>query len=238
MQSRGMSDRDAPAGERIESSEDLTLGWARVGVVFGFVAVISYALISALDVPLAGGLILASVFGPSLAIASTGLYRILRIHKRMVSLDIGVGSNVAAGVAVTLMFYAQLGLKEWFDQHTFDVPTAVSDADLETAKGIYLGLDVAWDLFLAIGTVLLAWNMRHHPRFGQVFAWSGIAIASALLALNLFAFPEPPGDAGSVDLGPLIGLWYLAVTIRMATSLRWVRDQLTTRSSRLPPRGP
>jgi hypothetical protein len=188
-------------------------------------------LISALDVPLAGALVLASVFGPSLAIASIGLYRILRLRVRTVSLDLGVGANVAAGVAVTLMLFAQLGLKQWFDHHVsagaFDVPAAVSGADLETAKGIYLGLDVAWDLFLAIGSALLAWNMRHHPRFGHLFAWSGIAIAAALLALNLVAFPEPPGDAGSVDLGPLVGLWYLAVTIRMVTSLRWVYDEVT-----------
>jgi hypothetical protein len=224
-----MGDPAGPAAERHEATQELTLGWVRTGVVFGFLAVISYAAISAVDVPLAGALVLASVFGPSLAVASIGLYRILRVHERTVSLDLGVGSNVAAGVAVTLMFFAQLGLKEWFDQHvlggSFDVPRAVADADLETAKGIYLGLDVAWDLFLAIGTALLAWNMRHHPRFGQVFAWSGLAIAAALLALNLFAFPEPPGDAGSVDLGPLIGLWYLAVTIRMVRSLRWVQDQ-------------
>jgi hypothetical protein len=226
-----MSRPDGSAAQRIEANRDLTVGWARAGVGFGFLAVVSYALISSLDVPLAGALVLASVFGPSLAIASMGLYRILRLRVRTVSLDVGVGSNVAAGVAVTLMLFAQLGLKQWFDRHvsagSFDVSAAVSGADLETAKGIYLGLDVAWDLFLAIGSSLLAWNMRHHPRFGHSFAWSGIAIASALLVLNLFAFPEPPGDAGSVDLGPLIGLWYLAVTVRMVTSLRWVHDEAT-----------
>jgi hypothetical protein len=40
-------------------------------------------------------------------------------------------------------------------------------------------------------------------------------------------FPEPPADAGSVDLGPLIGLWYLVVRIRMAMSLSWVREQVS-----------
>jgi hypothetical protein len=210
------------------SNQDPTLSWARTGTGFGFLAVVAYALIAAASLPLAAALVLACVFGPSLAVASMGLYRILRLQTRTVSLDLGLASNVAAGVAVTLMLFAQLGLKEWFDSDvlggSFDVPRVVLDADLETAKGIYLGLDVAWDLFLALGTVLLAWNMRRHVRFGRVFAWSGLAIASALLVVNLLTFPEPPGDAGLVDLGPLIGLWYLAVTIKMVKSLHWVRE--------------
>ena len=46
-------------------------------------------------------------------------------------------------------------------------------------------------------------------------------IAVALAVANLAVFPEPPGQAGSVDLGPVIGLWYLVVTIRLAGSGRW-----------------
>lgn len=215
----------APRDSTVPSTQDLTYSWARAGIGFGFLAVVAYAIISAASVPPAVALVLASVFGPSLAVASTGLYRVLRLQARTVSLDLGVASNVAAGVVVTLMLFAQLGLKQWFDSRSFNVPRAVSAADLETAKGIYLGLDVAWDLFLAVGTVLLAWNMRRHVRFGRVFAWSGLVIASALVVLNLVAFPEPPGDAGLIDLGPLVGLWYLAVAIRMLTSLPWIRDR-------------
>jgi hypothetical protein len=46
-------------------------------------------------------------------------------------------------------------------------------------------------------------------------------IALALVVANLIVFPEPPANAGSVDLGPVIGLWYLTVTIRLAMSGRW-----------------
>ena len=31
--------------------------------------------------------------------------------------------------------------------------------------------------------------------------------------------------AGLVDLGPAIGLWYLAVTVQMWRSLRWARER-------------
>ena len=203
----------------------LVAQWARVGAVCGFLAVLSYTLISAAPLTSAEGLVVACVFGPALAAASTGLYHVLRLHRRTVTLDLGLMANVAAGVTVTLMLFAQLGMKRWFELQFGEGSTDSSErtlhASFEAANGIQLGLDVAWDLFLALGTVLLAWNMWHHPRFGRLLAVSGAAIAVALAVANLAVFPEPPADAGSIDLGPLIGLWYLIVTIRLAGSVHW-----------------
>jgi hypothetical protein len=74
--------------------------------------------------------------------------------------------------------------------------------------------------------------MLGHPRFGWFPAISGILIGLALLVLNLATFPEPPADAGLVDLGPLLGIWYLAVTLRVFLSWNWAasraRDQATS----------
>jgi hypothetical protein len=66
--------------------------------------------------------------------------------------------------------------------------------------------------------------MRQHPRFGRVYAATGLVLATALMGLNLAAFPENPGRAGWIDVGPLVGGWYLWVTLRMATSLRWAHE--------------
>jgi hypothetical protein len=85
-------------------------------------------------------------------------------------------------------------------------------------------MDVAWDLFIGLGTFLLAANMWPHPRFGRLLALSGGSIAIALVVVNLAAFPEPPADAGSIDLGPLVGLWYLIVTVRLAMSAGWAAE--------------
>jgi hypothetical protein len=79
-------------------------------------------------------------------------------------------------------------------------------------------------MFLAIGTAMLAWNMRGHPRFGPAYAATGLLLAAALVGLNLAAFPENPGRAGWIDVGPLVGGWYLWVTLRMAASLRWAQQ--------------
>ena len=204
----------------------LVARWARLGAICGFLAVLSYTLISAAPLTAAEGLVVACVFGPTLGAASTGLYHVLRLHRRTVTLDLGLMANVAAGVTVTLMLFAQLGLKRWFELQFGEGSTDSSEPTLhaafESGNGIQLGLDVAWDLFLALGTILLAWNMWHHPRFGRLLAVTGVAVAVALAVANLAVFPEPPGDAGSVDLGPLIGLWYLIVTIRLAGSVHWI----------------
>jgi len=92
----------------------------------------------------------------------------------------------------------------------------VSGEKVSTAlTGIWLGIDLAWDAYIGLGTICFAVAVLRHPRFGRVFAFSGLAIAVGLLGLNLYIFPKPPARAGRIDLGPAVGLWYLAVTIQM-----------------------
>jgi hypothetical protein len=200
----------------------------RLGVVCGVLAVVVYALTQAVTLPLLPTLVLVCSFGPLLAIGSAGLWELLGLHRRTATLDIGLVANLAAGVAVTLMFLAQLGLEAWFEAglggSAQQVSPEVAEAAFQAGNGIQLGLDVAWDVFLAIGTAMLAWNMREHPRFGRAYAATGLLLAVALIGLNLAAFPENPGRAGWIDLGPLIGVWYLWVTLRMAASLRWAQE--------------
>ena len=199
----------------------------RLGVVGGALAVVAYALTQAVTLPLRPTLVLVCAFGPLLAIGSAGLWELLGRHRHTATLDIGLVANLAAGVAVTLMFLAQLGLKAWLEAglggSAQQVSPEVAEAAFQAGNGLQLGLDMAWDVFLAIGTALLAWNMRGHPRFGWAYAATGLLLAAALIGLNLAAFPENPGRAGWIDVGPLVGGWYLWVTLRMASSLGWAR---------------
>jgi hypothetical protein len=172
--------------------------WTRVGAACGFLAVLSYTLISAAPLTSGQGLVVACVFGPALMFASAGLYQVLRAHRRTVSLDLGLMANIAAGVTVTLMLFSQLGLRRWFElqfgKTSTDSPERALHAAFEAANGIQLGLDVAWDLFLGLGTVLLASNMWHHPRFGRLLAASGSVIAVVLVSANLAVFPRNSQD--------------------------------------------
>ena len=207
------------------AGDPLLLGWVRVGAACGFVAGLSYALAAAAPVTSDLALVAACVFGPTLVGFSAGLYHVLRAHRRTITLDLALMANIAAGVTVTLMFLTQLTLNRWFELQfgsgSRDSSERALRTGFEAGNGIQLGLDVAWDVFLALGTVLFAWNMWRHPRFGRVLAVSGGVTAVALTVTNLVLFPEPPGHAGSVDFGPVIGLWYMIVTVRLAMAARW-----------------
>ena len=228
---RATASLDAGRGEAQLPSTPL-VAWTRVGAVSGFLAFVSFALGSA-ELSSDLDLIAVCVFGPALMAFFVGLYHVLGAHRRTVSLDLGLMANIAAAVSVTLMLFAQLGLKRWF---ALEFGTGASEsseralrAAFEAANGIQLGLDVAWDLFLVLGAIFMAWNMWQHPQFGRILAITGGAIAIAMLVINLATFPTPPGH-DAVDLGPVIGLWYVVVTVRLAMSARWAADREMSRS--------
>jgi hypothetical protein len=201
--------------------------WARLAVVSGFVAGGTYATFAATELPLLVAVVFVCAFGPALALNSAGLYEALRLHRSTVSVKIALGANLAAAIAVTMGLLAQVGYREWLDLKFGSDPIAgTASPAYQAANGLQLGFDFAWDLFLVIGTFLLAMNMWSHPRYGRSFAVSGMAIASTLLVFNIATFPEPPADAHLFDPGPLIGVWYVVVTIRLALSLKWVRDNI------------
>jgi hypothetical protein len=81
---------------------------------------------------------------------------------------------------------------------------------------VILGLDVAFDMFIGLGTVFFGVAMLGDERFGKIVGWAGIAIGLVvIIGFNMATFPDPPADAGLFDPGPLTGIWYLVVTIQM-----------------------
>jgi hypothetical protein len=87
-------------------------------------------------------------------------------------------------------------------------------------------MDVSWDVYLSVATILLGWVMFGHPRFGPAWGVMALLIGAGLLALNLATFPIPPEAAGAIDLGPVSGALYLFVAVRVLTSLKWVQAAL------------
>jgi hypothetical protein len=130
-----------------------------------------------------------------------------------VSSALGALLNALAGALFSAMALVQMAVGY----------SAGADKVSAQMTAIWLGLDVAWDAYIGLGTLFLALAMLSHPRFGKAFAIPGLIIAVGLLALNFYTFPAPPASAGLVDLGPAIGIWYLIVTIQMWRSLPWAR---------------
>jgi len=199
--------------------------WARIGVISGLLVCAIYPLLIVMSLPLRLQVILAGALGPLLITASLALYQVLAAVARTVSVTIALVFNVLAGAAISTMLIVQLAINaRWEILKTNTTGTAdLAAVDLagRMVWSVNLGQDVVWDVFIGLGTFFFAWNMRGHPRFGRIISWSGMLIASALLALNFVTFPVPPANAGLLDLGPVLGLWYLGVTVAMARALKW-----------------
>jgi hypothetical protein len=196
--------------ERRVNSNRLVL-W---GAVAGLATCVVYPLIAFSPLPDRAKIILAALMGPLLGIASWGLRQFLILDRPRVAADLGALSNALAGVVLTAMFLVQAAIGMRIE----------GKPSLE-AEAVWLGLDVAWDVYLGCGTLLLASSMFRHPRFGRAIAGAGALVALGLLVLNLATFPVPPGNAGLIDLGPVVGLWYLIVAVMVLRSLPWARQR-------------
>jgi hypothetical protein len=189
----------------------------RWGAAAGLATCAVYPLLILVPLPTLPTVLLASSMGPLLGVASWGFREFLNLERRRVAADVAAIANAIAGALFSAMILVQLaaGIR---NEHP--------GAD---TVSVWLGLDVAWDVYIGLGTLLFAICALRHPRLGLVVGIAGIVIATGLLALNLYTFPTPPANAGLVDLGPAVGLWYLVVTILLLSSLRWARSAIEPR---------
>jgi hypothetical protein len=187
--------------------------WALVAVTTGFLAVATYfCSIVFKPFPWSVGRILFFAFGPLSVASVVAFYRATEWEAGGILHTLGSLFLVVAGVIVNLMAVIQdvqftvLGrqIREAGDPAIADVLERV----LWGVNVVQSGLDVSWDIFASVGTVMLALSLTRHPAFGRIWSALGASVAAAALVLNLATFPTSPADAGLVDLGPGVGAWY------------------------------
>jgi hypothetical protein len=190
----------------VASSRALDYGWAPATALSGAAGFIAYVVVLASESTGPYAAALAFVFAFGVAVSSLGLYHILGGAAGLRLGLIAAVANVTASALLLAMLLVQLSAK---------ATVAQPDAAL---KAVWLGLDVAWDLYLGTGTILFAVCMFGRPGLGRVLAVLGLVAGGLLLIFNIATFPIPPENAGWVDVGPLVGLWYLAVYGRLGAS--------------------
>jgi hypothetical protein len=200
----------------VSPDADLRVRWIQAGAVTGLLTCAIYPAVIFGRLPAPAAVTLIAAFGPLLAVASIGLQKLLAVHRPTVAAEAAALLNAIGGALFSTMLLIQ-----------FAVPmfTGVERVGRETV-GVWLGVDVAWDAYIASGTALFALSMFRHPRFGKLFAATGVVIAAVLFALNMYTFPNPPDTRGLIDAGPLVGAWYLAVSIQTLRSIPWARSVL------------
>jgi hypothetical protein len=204
-------------------STEYQIQWITAGIVGGIFAAVLYPTLLIVPGPSALITVVASFLGLSIGVGSLGLMKIIALNRASVPGVIGAISNFTAGAIFTAMALVQLAVK----QVAINTGATVG-AQLEA---VWLGLDVAWDVYIGVGTIFFGWAMLRHPRFRWFFGVPGILLGCFLIILNLLPFPTPPSSAGSIDLGPFVGLWYLAATIQTWRSLGWAKTQLSSDSA-------
>lgn len=200
-------------------SKTLALTWIRLGIFCGFAVSILYPALLFVSGFLPA-LVVAVLLCVLLSLASVGLYYFVTLHSKRITAQIAVVANMVASAMFLQMLLVQLAIKASRPE-SFN-----SDAKWiwNTFQHIHYGLDVAWDVSIFLGTFMFAWSAYRHPKLGKVFSFSGILIAWAMILINLATFPNPPASSGLIDLGPLVGLWYMAVTIKILLSWKWVKN--------------
>lgn len=207
--------------------------WLQVGIICGLGATLTYFL--SILVPLPGlkpSYLLFMGFGPLFSCAIYSFTQYLRVELDSIPLSLGTLLLVLAGAINTVMAAMQGAVRIYFDglPHDKDV---VGDAaytawkmGLHSGNALQMGVDVAWDYFVLIGVILWGFALGSHQSFGRWYAWPAVAIGAAGMVFNLWTFPDPPGNEGLVDVGPLVGAWFTVIVVRMI--VLWRRPPVTT----------
>jgi len=208
----------AEAAMMRDSDNEELASWRRIAIAAGLAACISYPLMVYVPLPRFAQVALGATFGPALALASLSLAHVLQAHRRAPSIELAGISNALAGALVTGMIIVQLAV------NYSTAPAAEGELDAILTGRIWdvvLGLDVAFDAFIGLATLLFGLNMTRDPRFGKLIGWAGAFLAVFLLwGANFYFFPDPPREHRFPEIGIFTGLWYLAVVILLLRSTR------------------
>jgi hypothetical protein len=190
-----------------------------VCAVCGTAASLLFPVAMAAPLPERLAYLLAFAIGPLISVGCLGLGRYLSLERKMVSAYLGQVFGVIAGVLLNAMLVVQGSNRLYFRRYLAeagDEPTRESlKRILSGVSTVQLGLDVSWDIFIGVATVLFGFALSRRRGLERVLGVLGVIAGGALLTLNLSSFPVPPAEAGSIDVGPAVGLWFLLVSLRV-----------------------
>lgn len=210
-------------------NQNMTLSWVKVGGWCGLIGIAAYLLAAFAPLPDTLGFAAAFAFGPLLAISAMGLYHGLATHRNSPSLQIATVFAIGGGITVLIMLTTQQSIFEMMRIATEKVEPPDIKEQLQKLKAglnaVHLGIDVAWDVLIATATILFGYHMLKHPAFGKIIGGLGMLFGTLLIVFNLIYFPIPPADANSIDWGPFVALWFVAVFVMLLRSVSWVREK-------------
>lgn len=203
-----------------------------VGLYGGLFASVLFPLWSSIDLPLQLNMILHFAFGPLLVIAFMAIYTLLRHYHDSLGNRIGAVFGAIAGVVFCCMTVVQFSNVQWIRSQIADTSDKLIKQELQrnltSVFSVQLGLDIVWDIFITLATVLMGVAIYRISKFCSVYGMLGILLGASTLVLNLYTFPVPPRDAALIDLGPLVGAWFCGLTIYFIIMVKTHRKMLNS----------
>jgi hypothetical protein len=193
----------------------------RSGGVAGMAGICCYILAITIPWPetqlgTSASLLVVSAWPILSIVYSYALYSFVAAERESVANRLGLVFAIAAFTTVLAMIVVQLAVGSGLGEITRDLDEETARALRRGLRMIDLGLDVAWDML--IGTALIFSGFAIRKRSGLGLGWTipSMALGTALIGLNAATFPWPPGDRGLFDIGPVIGMFVLALSARLA----------------------
>lgn len=205
---------------------EITTSWMKIGGIGGILSIVSYLGAAFLPVPDTVGYVLAFAFGPLVAIGGIGLYHGLSLEKQSPLIQIAAFFWTSAGVTVLSMLTVQQAIFAKMEGGAEKVGNDVHRQIFDGLNAVHYGLDIAWDVLISTAVILFGIAMLKHPKFGRIIGGLGILFGSLLLGFNLYWFPNPPINTGSIDWGPAVALWMVAAYIHLLRAVSWGRDKV------------
>ena len=153
-------------------------------------------------------------------VASYALCDCLAAPRQTAANRIALGFAISGFATLLAMLLVQVAVTSAMPELTRGLDAAAAKALTRAMRMVDLGLDVAWDLLYSTAMIFWGFALRTRRGFGPGWAFPSMALGALLIVLNVATFPWPPGDHGSVDLGPVAALFILALNIRL-TYLGW-----------------
>ncbi len=196
--------------------------WVRSGMA-GMLAVACYVLAITLPWPetqlgTSTALLVVSAWPVLSIVYAYGLYTFVAAERDGAANRLGFVFAVAGFATVLAMIVVQLAVGAGFDEIAKGLDEATADALHRGLRMIDHGLDVAWDMLIGVALVFSGLALRGRSGLGPGWGIPSVALGAALIAFNAATFPWPPAGAGLVDVGPLIGLFVMALAGRLALS--------------------
>jgi hypothetical protein len=118
---------------------------------------------------------------------------------------------------VAAMISIQLAVRTGIEEHAANSPENQEFLKLirRSIRLVDMGLDVAWDLLIGTSLIFLGFALIQHKGFGTWWAVPAGLLGGLLIVLNVSTFPWPPNTQGLFDIGPAIGLFIIAVSVRL-----------------------